>query len=183
MDSPLSDNRSSNLLVYAVAVAAVISLVLGIVCLKQISNVKKQLGDVNIVDLQTSVTDANAKASSATTTATQANNAVRNLAASMEREITTQLADIRGNIQRVEDMAKQAMERPVASGGGGGGGGGPTVAPGTLGDDGTYVIKSGDTFGKIAPQFGVTVAEIVSANPGVDPRRLRVGQKIVIPKK
>ena len=58
-----------------------------------------------------------------------------------------------------------------------------TAPPSSLDADGAYVIKSGDNFGKIAPQFGVTVAEILAANPGVDPRKLKVGQKIIIPKK
>lgn len=45
----------------------------------------------------------------------------------------------------------------------------------------TYVIASGDTFGKIAARLGISVQAIIDANPNADPRRLRVGQKIVIP--
>ncbi|PWM29073.1 MAG: hypothetical protein DBX55_07940 [Verrucomicrobia bacterium] len=46
-----------------------------------------------------------------------------------------------------------------------------------------YKIQPGDTFGKIAPKFGVSVDEIISANPDANPSRLRIGQTINIPKK
>ena len=46
---------------------------------------------------------------------------------------------------------------------------------------GYHVIRPGDTFGKLARQYGVTVEAIFQANPKVDPRRLQIGQKIRIP--
>lgn len=190
MDTPLSENRS-NLLVYVAAIAAVVALVLGMVSLVQLSKIKKRIGDVDLAKLSSDVLDASQKAANAVTTANTANSAnnpaIRSLSTTISRDVGNELADIRGNIQRVEDLAKQAAERPasVASSGGGGGGGSGVVTapPGSLDADGAYVIKSGDNYGKIAPQFGVTVAEIISANPGVDPRKLKVGQKIIIPKR
>ena len=47
----------------------------------------------------------------------------------------------------------------------------------------TYVIASGDNFGKIAGKFGVAVEAILDANPDADPRRLAIGQTIQIPAK
>src|SRR5699024_2618499 len=44
----------------------------------------------------------------------------------------------------------------------------------------TYVVKEGDFLGKIAAQHDCTVADIVRWNPGLDPDRIHVGQKIVI---
>lgn len=44
-----------------------------------------------------------------------------------------------------------------------------------------YTIASGDTFSSIATKFKVSVRAIENANPGVDPKRLQVGQKIKIP--
>ena len=46
---------------------------------------------------------------------------------------------------------------------------------------GFHSIRPGDTFGKIARQYGVTVETIFQANPKVDPRRLQIGQRIRIP--
>jgi LysM repeat protein len=44
-----------------------------------------------------------------------------------------------------------------------------------------YTILKGDTFSSIAPKFGITVKALQVANPGVDPAKLQIGKKIVIP--
>jgi len=45
----------------------------------------------------------------------------------------------------------------------------------------THVVKSGEWPSSIARSYGIKVADLLSANPGVDPRRLRPGQALVIP--
>jgi len=49
-----------------------------------------------------------------------------------------------------------------------------------------YVVKSGDTVSAIAKAYSdqgvkVTVADILKANPGLDPTKLYVGKKVFIP--
>jgi murein DD-endopeptidase MepM/ murein hydrolase activator NlpD len=44
-----------------------------------------------------------------------------------------------------------------------------------------YIVQSGDTLSFIASRFNVTVDEIMTANPSVDPNFLSEGQEIVIP--
>ncbi len=44
-----------------------------------------------------------------------------------------------------------------------------------------YLIQSGDTFYSVAVMFGVTVDDIVKANPSVDPNMLSIGAPLVIP--
>lgn len=44
-----------------------------------------------------------------------------------------------------------------------------------------YVVAKGDTFSGIAGKFHVTVKALVDANPGVQPTKLQIGQKIHIP--
>lgn len=44
-----------------------------------------------------------------------------------------------------------------------------------------YVIQKGDTFATIAKKEGLGTKAIEKANPGVDPRRLKINQKIVLP--
>jgi LysM repeat protein len=53
----------------------------------------------------------------------------------------------------------------------------PTVTPTPI----IYTIEKGDTLIPIARKFGVTVKEITDANGISDPRRLRIGQEIIIP--
>lgn len=48
-------------------------------------------------------------------------------------------------------------------------------------ESGEYVIRSGDTFARIAIENGIKLQDLLNANLGVDPRRLRVGQVITIP--
>lgn len=56
----------------------------------------------------------------------------------------------------------------------------PMTPPTTAGGS-EYVIKAGDSFYTIAKQNGTTMKAIQDANPGVDSRRLKIGQKINLP--
>lgn len=49
--------------------------------------------------------------------------------------------------------------------------------------DGTevYAIKTGDTLWKIASTYGVSLDELINANPGMNPDKLMVGQQIYLP--
>jgi LysM repeat protein len=55
----------------------------------------------------------------------------------------------------------------------------PTPTPSSIGQ--TYVVKSGDIPETIAAQFGITTAELLAANPGINPNALQVGQVLIIP--
>ncbi|MGH7545125.1 MAG: LysM peptidoglycan-binding domain-containing protein [Gemmatimonadota bacterium] len=46
----------------------------------------------------------------------------------------------------------------------------------------THVVRRGQTLGVISSRYGVSVQAILAANPGTHPRRLRIGQTLVIPK-
>lgn len=61
-----------------------------------------------------------------------------------------------------------------------------TTRPTSRGAHGLYAVKAGDTLDSIArTQYGngALWEAISKANPGVDPRRLRIGQELVIPPK
>jgi LysM repeat protein len=45
----------------------------------------------------------------------------------------------------------------------------------------TYAVVAGDTLGKIAKAHGVTLKALETANPGVDPKKLKVKQSLNIP--
>jgi LysM repeat protein len=44
-----------------------------------------------------------------------------------------------------------------------------------------HVVQRGESFSTIAPKYNVTVRAIQDANPTVNPTRLQIGQKLVIP--
>lgn len=54
----------------------------------------------------------------------------------------------------------------------------PVVDPGGSKE---YTVAKGDYFLKIAKAHGITVADMTKANPNVDSRKLKIGQKLVIP--
>ncbi|GMG97419.1 LysM peptidoglycan-binding domain-containing protein [Tepidimicrobium xylanilyticum] len=53
--------------------------------------------------------------------------------------------------------------------------------PGTCPNGFFHVIRAGDTYFRLSQQYGVSVDAIIRANPGVDPNRLQIGQRICIP--
>ncbi|MFS1511931.1 M14 family zinc carboxypeptidase [Chengkuizengella sp. SCS-71B] len=44
-----------------------------------------------------------------------------------------------------------------------------------------YVIQAGDTFYGISQKFNIQINDLISANPNVNPQRLLIGQRIVLP--
>jgi len=44
-----------------------------------------------------------------------------------------------------------------------------------------YTIRAGDTLYNISKRYYTTLNAVLTANPGIDPRRLRIGQKITVP--
>ncbi|MBO2527493.1 MAG: gamma-D-glutamyl-meso-diaminopimelate peptidase [Clostridiales bacterium] len=44
-----------------------------------------------------------------------------------------------------------------------------------------YMVKPGDTYYRLAREYGTTVQSILTANPEQDPQRLSVGQYLIIP--
>lgn len=54
-------------------------------------------------------------------------------------------------------------------------------SPETSSNTVTYVVKSGDTLGKIAQRYGLTVNDIVSINKISDPNMIDAGQELLIP--
>ncbi|MEM1222737.1 MAG: LysM peptidoglycan-binding domain-containing protein [Verrucomicrobiota bacterium] len=56
-----------------------------------------------------------------------------------------------------------------------------STAPASGGSTTLYTIESGDYFSKIAAKTGVSLQALIDANPGVDSRRLQIGQQINIP--
>ncbi len=56
-----------------------------------------------------------------------------------------------------------------------------STAPPSMSEGTAYKIRSGDSFYRIAKQFGVSFRDIERANPSIDPNRLQIGQVVNIP--
>jgi LysM repeat protein len=55
----------------------------------------------------------------------------------------------------------------------------PIVAPAPITQE--HVVQKGESFSTIAPKYNVSVRAIQAANPTVNPTRLQIGQKLIIP--
>ena len=88
-------------------------------------------------------------------------------------QVGGELANQRAAITKLEEAAK----KPVVVAGKKGSGEPAVAGPGE------YVVKGGDSGAKIARAQGVNLADLVSVNPGVNWNKLKVGDKVKLPKK
>ena len=82
-----------------------------------------------------------------------------------------------GTINAKLTKMEEAMKKPAAAAGKAG------VVTGTVDANGNYSVAPGDTLAKIARKFATKIDSLEAENPGLDPTKLKVGQKIKIPKK
>lgn len=89
-------------------------------------------------------------------------------------QVGTEIGAMRAQVTKMEEAQKARAVAPGKAGGA------PT---GVRNSDGTYSIAPGDTVAKVAKKFGMRIDSIMAENPGLEPSRLRVGQKIRLPAK
>lgn len=175
MDTLSRDSNSSGSILPLVGViAGGLALVLSIVALVKLSTLQKSVAahdeaiNSKIPALEASVSAAAAKADTD----------IKGLRSGIQTaldQVGNEIGTINAKITKIEE----AMKKPAPAAGKAG-----TAAPtGVLNADGTYTIASGDTLSKIARKFAVRSDSIEAENPGLDPAKLRVGQKIRIPKR
>ena len=168
MDTISRENNS--MLPIGGIIVGVIGLLLGGYAAISLSKVNKTLADHQVkID---KVDTIEATAGTASATADKAKTDIAALQRSTQTAFDTvgpALASLREDITKIQE----SMKRPAAAKKGE-----PVVA-----GPGEYVIKAGDTFAKIARAQGCSPADIASVNPGVDSSKLKIGQKIKLPKK
>gem|GEM_PF-434480 len=49
------------------------------------------------------------------------------------------------------------------------------------GEKSTYLVQSGDTLWAISRKFGITYQELITANKVLNPQKIQIGQKLIIP--
>jgi len=175
MDTLSRDSNSSGSILPLVGViAGGLALVLSIVALVKLSTLQKSVAahdeaiNSKIPALEASVSAAAAKADTD----------IKGLRSGIQTALD-QVANEIGTINAKITKMEEAMKKPAPAAKGG-----AAPAPtGVLNADGTYSIAPGDTISKVARKFAVKVDAIEAENPGLDPAKLRVGQKIRIPKR
>lgn len=173
MDTISRENNS--MLPVAGVVVGVIALLVGVYATIKTSSLQRTVAAheekiAKIDGIETQVSSAAAAADKAARDITTLNRSTQDAF----NTVAASLGTIQASVSKIEE----AQKKPAAAAGGAKGPREPAVA-----GPGEYVIKSGETFAKIARSQGVALADLQSVNPGVDSSKLKPGQKIKLPKK
>jgi LysM repeat protein len=177
MDTLSRDSSTSNSSIMPLAgvILGAISLVVGIFAMVNANKVKATVAAQadQIARIGTIENEVRAAAAKSETDMRNLRDGVQNAL----NQVGTEIGSIRGQLTKMDEDMKKRTAAPAA----GGGKAGATAPTGVRNADGTYTIAAGDTLAKVATKFGVRLDAILAENPGIDPRSLRVGQKIRLP--
>ena len=167
-------NNSGNILPIAGVIAGGLALILSATALYKLATLQKT---VNAHD--EAINKIPAIEQSISAAATKVESDIKGLRTGIQSaldQVGNEIGTINAKITKIEEAQKAKAVAP--------GKGGKAAAPtGVLNADGTYSVAPGDTLSKIAKKFATRVDSIEAENPGLDPAKLKVGQKIRIPKK
>jgi LysM repeat protein len=174
MDTISRENNS--MLPIGGIIVGVIALAFGLYSTVTISKVKTQVAQQQekvdkIDDIASQASAASAKADTVKTTL----DSVVKQTQDAFNGVGTTLGTLQAQVVKLEEGQK----RPAKGAKGAKGESAESVVAGP----GEYVVKAGDTGRRIASANGCTVSELSAVNPGVDWKRLKVGQKIKLPEK
>jgi len=169
-------NNSGSILPLVGVIAGGLALVLAIVALVKLSTLQKTVAaqGEEVAKVATIETEVRSAAAKSETDIKGLRDGIQNALNS----VGTEIGALRAQITKIEEAQKARAAAPAA-----GGKGGKGVVTGTVDADGNYSVAPGDTLSKIAKKFATRVDAIEAENPGLDPAKLRVGQKVKIPKK
>ncbi len=174
MDTISRENNS--VLPLAGVIAGALALLLAVVALFNLSSTGKEIARLN-EDLGSRMSSMESQVSSATASAESARSFSRGLESQVNAafsEVSNQLGSVRGEIAKIQESLTKPKPAATAAGAAKG----PVVA----GPD-EYIVKSGDTGMKIARANGVSIADLQAVNPGLNWTKLKVGDKVKLPKK
>jgi LysM repeat protein len=174
MDTISRENNS--MLPVGGVIVGVIALLLGGYAAISLSKVNKALAEHEAKVAK--IDGIESTAGSAAAAAEKASKDLRALTQQTQDAVTqigNMLTDQAGRITKIEEAAKKPA--PAAAGKKGASGEAAVAGPGE------YVVKAGDTGMKIATAHKISVKDLQAVNPDVDFSRLKVGQKVKLPKK
>ncbi len=179
-------------------IVALVAVVIGFIAFSKVSELEKQLAEITGSSDAIAAADARSSANEEkidelTASTSKFSNDVREAVTGVTKDIkdikkslrsvTIQAGTALKKVEAFESRGVQvaAQPKPKTSSSSQSAASGKPVA--TTGDETIYTVVGGDALYKIAPKFGVSVDDIINANPGMDANRLRIGQEIVIPSK
>lgn len=166
-----SSSGSSSIMPLAGVILGVIALLLGIFTMVKANKIEKTVTAQGDEIAKIGTLENEVRASSTKTEADLKN--LRDGIQNALNQVGTEIGSLRTQLTKVEEAMKKPA--PAAKGGA------APAATGVRNADGTYTVAAGDTPSKIARKFGTSVDAILAENPGLEPNRLRVGQKIRLP--
>jgi LysM repeat protein len=172
MDTISRENNS--FLPLAGVIAGALALLLAIVALFKLSAAGKEIVALK-EDVNSRIMSMESQVSSAASAAESARNSVTRLGSETQtafQSVANELGSVRGEIAKLQE----SLTKPKAAAAG------AAKTPAVAGPD-EYIVKSGDTGMKIAKANGVSIGDLQSVNPGVNWTKLKVGDKVKLPKK
>ncbi len=167
MDTISHESNSSYLPVAGVLVG-VIALIVSGAALYKASSVGKRIPD-NLPDRLTTVESTAQSASSAAATANANLSKLQSsVQSAFENQIGPAITSLQASVTKLEDAAKAHTAPKVVA----------KKGEAAVAGPGEYVVKPGDTGMKISRATGVSLSQLEAANPGINWRRLHVGQVI-----
>ena len=169
-------NNSGSILPLVGTIAGGLALVLAIVALVKLSTLQKTVaaqGD-EVAKIATVENEVRSNKAASDTEMKGLKDGIQNALNS----VGTEIGAMRAQITKIEEAQKARAAAPAAGKGGKAG-----VVTGTVDASGNYSVAPGDTLSKIAKKFATRVDSLEAENPGLDATKLKVGQKIKIPKK
>ncbi len=172
----ISRESSPSYLPIAGLIAGLVGVLLGGIALANASKANKAAGAATeqVAAQVARIDGVEASSSDAKATAERASSNIASLQRSTQDAFTAvagEMGKINGELAKLQEAATKAPKASAKSSG-----------PVTAGPD-EYVVAGGDTGAKIARAKGISLADLQAVNPGVDWAKLKVGQKIKLPKK
>lgn len=168
-----SSSSSNNIVPMAALVAGGLALVLAIVALVKLSTLQKTVAAQDELIAQIPALRADLQTTTAKTDADLKN--LRSGIQSALDQVGTTIGGLTAQVTKIEEQLKKPAPAAAKAGA-------AAAAPtGVRNSDGTYTVAAGDTPTRIAAKFGLRVDAVLAENPGLDPSRLRVGQRIRLP--
>ena len=172
MDTISRENTSY--LPVAGVIVGVLALVLAGVALAKVSSTSKTVAAHT--EQLTRMDTLESEVRTAATASDKASSAVSALQRSTQdafNAVSLELGNVKGEFTKLQESAK--APRAAAKGAAAGGA--------AVAGAGEYVVKAGDTGAKIARANNVSLPDLIAVNPGVNWSKLKVGDKVKLPKR